>query len=279
MSTQLGAASLRVDAEERMGDARGPSGAQRRPAFVDPQAGRRRSRPSMESVISNLLTARESGRLHGLASMRSGAVGENENEEDRPLSAGQNEVEPSWISSDESSLVLSPADLNESSPPTSPSSPPRLSALRRKLIGARHASGFGGSYELKTISASSVEEEDEEEEEAEDATVPLRKAEKKESAKEDFDLYSWLARQQKSSVKTDQPRPTPTDLHVQPVQSQQQQLQSTTAFQFAGGHAGHFRVAVRQRRPGEQTKFVGRFVSERQRFGAGRSRRAARRNL
>ena len=98
-----------------------------------------------------------------------------------------------------------------------------MSAFRRKLIGARHASGFGGSYELKTISASSVEEENEEEEEVEDATVPLRKAEKKEPAKEDFDLYSLLARQQKSSVKTDHPRPTPTDLHVQPVQSPQQQ--------------------------------------------------------
>ncbi len=173
------------------------------------------------AVNSNFLTGRDSGRLH-LTSMRSG-IPIGDDEEDRLLS-GHNEVESSWISSDESSLVLSPADLNESSlpllgrPPTSPSSPPRMSALRRKLIGGRHPSGFGGSYELKTISASSVEEENEEE----DATVPLRKSEKKES-KEDFDLYSWLARQQKTSIKPDQPRPTPTDLHAHQQQQPQQQ--------------------------------------------------------
>ena len=51
--------------------------------------------------------------------------------------------------------------------------------FRRKLIGARHASGFGGNYELKTISTFSVEEENEEEE-AEDSTVPPRKVKKKE---------------------------------------------------------------------------------------------------
>ena len=145
-----------------MGDARGPSGALRRPckqgvvvlgrqwknAIYTPymltyslHKNNAQKAPANASVavISNLLTARESGRLHGLASMRSGAVGENENEEDRPLSAGQNEVESSWISSDESSLVLSPADLNESSlpllgrPPTSLSSPARLSALCRNV--------------------------------------------------------------------------------------------------------------------------------------------------
>ena len=41
----------------------------------------------------------------------------------------------------------------------------------------------------------------------------------------------------------------------------------------------HFRVAVCQRRVEEQTNLFGRFVSERQRFGSGRTKRAARRNL
>ena len=68
---------------------------------------------------------------------------------------------------------------------------------------------------MKTISASSVEEE-----EAEDVAVSLRKAEKKQSPKEDLDLYSWLARQHSLKFSQDGPRPTPTtDLHVQPVQS------------------------------------------------------------
>lgn len=183
--------------------------------------------PASASVpASNFMTAaRDLGRPH-LASMRSGLPFTDVGDEEERLLTGHNEVESSWISSDESSLVLSPADLNESSLPllgrpstSQPSSPPRMSALRRKLIGSRHPTGFGGSYELKTISASSVEEEIEEE----DVTVPLQKNEKKES-KEDFDLYSWLARQQKA-VKPDQPRPTPTDVHPQQQQQQLQQQQ------------------------------------------------------
>lgn len=180
--------------------------------------------PANAPASNNLMgTGREPGRFN-MVSMRSGLPFTDNGDEDERLLTGQNEVESSWISSDESSLVLSPADLNESSLPllgrtstSQPSSPPRMSVLRRKLIGSRHPSGFGGSYELKTISASSVEEEAEEE----DATVPLRKNEKKES-KEDFDLYSWLARQQKA-VKPDQPRPTPTDMHPQQQQQQVQQ--------------------------------------------------------
>ena len=151
VSTQLGAASLRGDAEERMGDARGPSGALRRPckqgvivlgrqwknAIYTPymltyslHKNNAQKAPANASVavISNLLTPRESGRLYGFASMRSRSmtVGENENEEDQPLSAGQNEVESSWILSDESSLV--------------PSRPQEWRPVNRRLSRSRWAS-------------------------------------------------------------------------------------------------------------------------------------------
>ena len=53
-------------------------------------------------------------------------VGENENEEDQPLSAGQNEVESSWILSDESSLV--------------PSLPQEWRPVNRRLSRSRWAS-------------------------------------------------------------------------------------------------------------------------------------------
>ena len=170
---------------------------------------------------------RETGR-HNMSSVRSGLrLADNADEDDRLL-AGHHEIESSWISSDESSLILSPSDLNESALPllgraSQPSSPgPKISALRRKLLGGRQTAGFSSSYELKTISASSVEEEVE----AEDPTAPLQKVEKKES-KEDFDLYSWLARQQKNtgSTKPDQPRPTPTEPQPQPQQPHPQPQQ------------------------------------------------------
>lgn len=168
---------------------------------------------------------RDAGRLH-LASMRSGPPSAEFGDEEERLLAGHNEMESSWVSSDESSLVLSPADLNESSLPllgrnstSQPSSPPRLSVLRRKFAGGTHPSGFGGSYELKTISASSAEEENEDE----DATAPLRKTDKKE-LKEEFDLYNWLARQQRNTIKTDPAKPTATELQPQQPQSQPSDL-------------------------------------------------------
>ena len=70
------------------------------------------------------------------------------------------EVENSCISSEDSSLILSPTELNTSLPllGSQPSSPPStLSALKRKLA---YPGAMGDSYELKTInSASSIDEE------------------------------------------------------------------------------------------------------------------------
>lgn len=162
---------------------------------------------------------------------------------------GNNEADGSlWLSSDESSLLLSPigGDLNrhqldDSTVPllllsgnragaTSPLSGPavaRLSALRRKFQAAM-ATGAGtpvpshSGYELKTIphSASNGMDEDvenpppgTEDEEEVDSAAPLRKADTKEE-----DLYNWMARQQRETVKK-------SPLLAEGVQQQQQPIQ------------------------------------------------------
>lgn len=157
-------------------------------------------------------------------------VRENSEDDERLLLlGGGNEIESSWISSDESSLVLSPTELNESTLPllsglavsSHPSSPTKISALRRKFAGGRNMQSC--SYELKTISASSVDEEEED-----DASAPLRKNEKLEPKDEQKeDLYNWLARQQKkldpSASKTAQ---------VETERPQKQQEQESSAQQL-----------------------------------------------
>lgn len=140
-----------------------------------------------------------------------------------PATHGQ-DVETCWISSDESSLLLNPADLNESSFPLLASgrrtaSPPplRLSALRRKLHQAvSGATPVNSNYELKAISASSAEEETEGEEETDCASAPLQRPSKTDVSKEE-DLYNWMARQQRRTIHTNPPVPQQPQPQPQPA--------------------------------------------------------------
>jgi len=99
-------------------------------------------------------------------------VTEAGDEEERTMLLAGTEMENSYISSEDSSLILSPAELNASLPllGSQPSSPPTtLSALKRKLA---YPGAMGESYELKTInSASSIDEENL----AEDGETPADK--------------------------------------------------------------------------------------------------------
>ncbi len=126
-----------------------------------------------------------------------------------PSSPGRRDIETMWISSDDSSLILSPADLNESTLPllggrtTSPM-PPKLSALRRKLQQAVAGNTpVTSNYELKTISASSADDETEGEEETDCATLPLKHTTTKANVVKEEDLYNWMARQQRGTVHKD----------------------------------------------------------------------------
>ena len=117
-------------------------------------------------------------------------------DEERTLLLTNNEPESPWVSSNDSSLNFSPAEMNASVPLLGSSqlpSPPTLSALKRKIYSTP---GLNDSYELKNMSPSSGDDGNEgEDEESTDRDV--RKNDK------DEDLYSWMVRQQRGTMKTD----------------------------------------------------------------------------
>ena len=127
-------------------------------------------------------------------------------EEERTLLLTNNDTESPWISSNDSSTIFSPADLNASLPLLGSSqlaSPPTLSDLKRKIY---KTPGLSDSYELKTLSPSSGDDVGaggaggtgggggggggNEAEDEESIDRDYRKSENEE------DLYSWVARQQ-----------------------------------------------------------------------------------
>ena len=116
-------------------------------------------------------------------------------EEERTLLLVNNEETSPWVSSNESSTLFSPAELNASLPLMKssqlPSPTPTLSALKRRIY---NASGLSESVEMKTISLSSTEM---------DMQNALHDDKEIRRNDKDEDLYSWMARQQKGTIKAD----------------------------------------------------------------------------